>query len=322
VPLGEFELIARFFADGFTDRDDIVLGVGDDAAVVRVPAGSELVAAADTIVCGVHFPVATAAEHIGHRALAVNLSDVAAMGAAPCWCTLALTLPAVDEHWLQDFTRGFRELAVRHGVALIGGDTTRGPLTLTVQLLGLVPSGTAIRRSGARAGELVFVSGTVGDAAAGLALIQKEVRGAPAAHEAYLRQRFLAPTPRVELGLALRGIASAAIDISDGLHADVNKLLAASAVGAQLDLDQLPLSRGLLERQGIERARQLALSGGDDYELCFTVPVERAGEAERAAVAAGCPIHRVGVIEASAGVRYLENGRPVSVDAPGYDHFR
>jgi len=164
VPLGEFELIARFFADGFADRDDIVLGVGDDAAVVRVPAGSELVAAADTIVCGVHFPVETAAEHIGYRALAVNLSDLAAMGAAPCWCTLALTLPAVDERWLQDFTRGFRELAVRHGVALIGGDTTRGPLTLTVQLLGLVPGGTAIRRSGGatRSGSATVVERSAG----------------------------------------------------------------------------------------------------------------------------------------------------------------
>lgn len=320
MPIGEFELIARYFAEGFTDRADVVLGIGDDAAVVRVPAGSELVAAVDTIVAGVHFPAELAPEHIGYRVLAVNLSDLAAMGAAPCWCTLALTLPAAEEHWLQKFTQGFRELATRHGVALIGGDTTRGPLTATVQLLGLVPESTAVRRSGASAGELLFVSGTVGDAAGGLELIQGKTQLASAEDDVWLRRRFLAPTPRIELGLALRGIASAAIDISDGLHADAGKLLAASAVGASLDLDRLPLSRAL-QSLGLERARRLALNGGDDYELCFTVPAERVAAAERAAVASGCTISRIGVVEPATGVRYRDHGRPAPVEAPGYDHF-
>jgi thiamine-monophosphate kinase len=321
VPLGEFELIERYFTRGFAERDDVAIGVGDDAAVVRVPPGHELVAAVDTLVAGVHFPLDMAAEQVGYRALVVNLSDVAAMGASPCWCTLALTLPAVEERWLEGFSRGMRELALRHRVALIGGDTTRGPLTISVQILGVVPFGTALLRSGARPGDWVFVSGTPGDAIAGLGLIQGTLSVAQREDAEYLRQRFLAPTPRIELGLALRGIASAAIDVSDGLHADLGKLAAASGVGAEVRLERLPLSQALLDSQGQTRARQLALSGGDDYELCFTVPADRIADAERAATTAVCTIQHIGTIEEQPGLRYFENGRPVVAAASGYDHF-
>ena len=321
MSLGEFALIERFFAEGFARREDVAIGVGDDAAVVRVPAGSELVVAVDTIVSGVHFPEELAPEHVGYRALAVNLSDLAAMGAMPCWCTLALTLPRVDEGWLQDFTRGFRELAIGHGVALIGGDTTRGPLTLTVQILGLVPSGSAIRRSGAGAGDFIFVSGTPGDAAAGLGLIQGKNPKMQSEHDRFLRNRFLTPTPRVELGLALRGIASAAIDVSDGLHADLAKLMTASSTGAHVDLNQLPLSPALVDSQGVARARGLALGGGDDYELCFTVPADRLSAVRRAAAASECEITRIGVVEAETGMRCFDAGNLVTVDTTGYDHF-
>ncbi len=320
MSVGEFEIIERYFARGFGERDDVVLGVGDDAALVRVPAGCELVVAADTLVAGVHFPQSLAAEHVGFRVIAVNLSDLAAMGATPAWCTLALTLPEADERWLSDFSRGLRELALRHRVALIGGDTTRGALTLTLQILGFAPPGSALRRDGARAGDLIFVSGTPGDAAAGLALLQQGSSATAADDERYLLQRFLAPTPRVELGQALRGIASAAIDVSDGLLADLGKLLAASAVGARIDLEHLPLSGALLHSQGPARARTLALGGGDDYELCFTARVE-----QRAAVLAAaspvCRIREIGTVETRSGLRCFDHGRQVAVAATGFDHF-
>jgi thiamine-monophosphate kinase len=322
VPVGEFELIERYFADGFGKRDDVLLGVGDDAALVRVPPGCELVVAADTLVAGVHFPHDLAAEHIGYRVLAVNLSDIAAMGAAPAWCTLALTLPQADEQWLGDFTRGLRELAIRHRVALIGGDTTHGPLTLTLQIMGLVPAGSALRRDGAREGDLIFVSGTPGDAAAGLGLLQGPEAEWLDEDQRYLVERFRAPTPRVELGQALRGIASAAIDVSDGLHADLAKLLASSAAGARLDLADLPLSDALLRSFGREGALALALNGGDDYELCFTAPQARRAAVLQAATATSCAVKEIGVIEKQRGLRCFDRGRAVTIPDSGYDHFR
>lgn len=321
MPVGEFELIERYFASGFGERDDVVLGVGDDAALVRVPPGCELVVAADTLVAGVHFPPDLAAEHVGYRVLAVNLSDVAAMGAEPAWCTLALTLPQADERWLGDFSRGLRELARRHRVALIGGDTTRGPLTLTLQIIGLVPSGSALRRDGARVGDLIFVSGTPGDAAAGLALLQASPAGRSSAADHYLRERFLAPTPRVALGQSLRDFASAAIDLSDGLQADLGKLLTASGVGARVDLENLPLSDALLASESPERARELALGGGDDYELCLTARAERRAAVLAAAAACSCPIREIGIIESQAGLRCFDRGREVTLAVRGYDHF-
>ena len=229
----------------------------------------------DTIVAGVHFPPDTSAEDIGYRALAVNLSDIAAMGAMPAWATLALTMPAADESWLEGFCAGFFSLARAHDVTLIGGDTTAGPLTVTVQIMGHVPAGKALRRSGAQPGDLVFVSGHLGDAAAGLALIEKRADTSNAAHRDFLIERFLRPVPRIGLGKALRGLASATIDISDGLGADLGHILEASGVGARIDPDRLPRSRALIETFEPMRAFELALSGGDDYELCFTLAPER-----------------------------------------------
>jgi thiamine-monophosphate kinase len=241
MALTEFNLIERYFTRPAAAPDpDVILGIGDDAALVRVPTGMELAVATDTLVEGVHFPPQTAPETIGHKALAVNLSDMAAMGAEPRWATLALTLPQADEDWLTAFSSGFLALAAAEGVQLIGGDTTRGPLSITVQILGLLPSGSALRRSGACAGDLVYVTGTLGDA--GLALRMLQHAHGSAAVAAPLAQRLNQPQPRTQEGLALRGIASAAIDISDGLCADLGHILAASGVGAHINLAALPLS--------------------------------------------------------------------------------
>jgi thiamine-monophosphate kinase len=323
MALGEFELIGKYFSTAGAGREDVVLGVGDDAALVRVPSGHELVVAADTIVSGVHFPADLPAAAIGYRALAVNLSDMAAMGATPAWFTLALTMPKAEESWLAQFSGGLLELAAQHQVALIGGDTTGGPLTVSVQILGLAPAGMAIRRSGARAGDLVCLSGAVGDAAAGLQLLLDSERAASAEDRAYLIDRFVRPTPRVSLGLLLRDIATAAIDLSDGLLADLGKLAAASGMGARLELERLPLSPALVRCAGAEEgARNCALQGGDDYELCFTVPAANFESLRRSLEVAGHSIHAIGVIEPQPGVRCYDHGDPVDLELTGYDHFR
>jgi thiamine-monophosphate kinase len=320
MSLGEFELIKRFFADAGPRCEDVILGIGDDAALVRVPDGTELVVTVDTIVSGVHFPPETPAQDIGYRALAVNLSDIAAMGAMPAWATLALTLPAADERWLEEFCAGFFSLARAHDVTLIGGDTTSGPLTITVQIMGHVPTGKAVRRSGAHVGDSIYVSGHVGDAAAGLALLQKRAQAADARHREELIARFLRPEPRIGLGCGLRGIASAMIDVSDGLGADLGHILEASGVGARIDAGQLPLSRALKETFEPERALDLALGGGDDYELCFTVTREHEPLIPGIAARTACELCRIGVIESQPGLRF-EDGHPVPPSQRGFEHF-
>jgi thiamine-monophosphate kinase len=322
MSLGEFELIRRFFSQGGPQRADVSLGVGDDAALVRVPEGAELVVAADTIVAGVHFPPNTAPQDIGYRALAVNLSDMAAMGATPAWATLALTLPTVDAAWLEAFSEGFFALARLHEVMLIGGDTTSGPLSVTVQIMGWVPEGTALKRSGARIGDLVFVSGEIGDAAAGLALIEGRASTASAAFRDHLQARFWRPLPRVALGLALRGVASAAIDISDGLAADLTHVLDASRVGARLELERLPLSTALAATLGAQRSVESALAGGDDYELCFTLSPDHQHLLSAVAAEGGCAVTRVGVVEEPPGLRLYRDGVAAPIPVRGYEHFR
>jgi thiamine-monophosphate kinase len=321
MSLGEFELIRRFFTQAGPRRADVALGIGDDAALVRVPEGTDLVAAVDTIVSGVHFPQDTSPADIGYRALAVNLSDMAAMGATPAWATLALTLPTVDETWLAAFCEGFFGLARRYDVMLIGGDTTSGPLSVTVQIMGHVPGGTALRRGGARAGDLIIVSGHVGEAAAGLALVKQSVKAETRSSGERLRQRFFRPEPRVALGQGLRPVASAAIDISDGLAADLTHILEASQVGARLELERLPISQELDTSVDTERALALALTGGDDYELCFTVAPDRESLLARVAAEAGCELTRVGVIEKTPGLRLFRGGIETRIEARGYDHF-
>jgi thiamine-monophosphate kinase len=236
---GEFDIIAKYF-DRRTTRGDVLLGIGDDAAVLSVPADRRLVVAMDTIVEGVHFPQGTAAADIGYRALAVNLSDLAAMGAQPAWMTLSLSAPVSDAAWFEGFSRGLFELAERYHVALVGGDTVKGPLVVTVQIAGIVETDRWLTRAGARPGDLLFVSGAPGEAAAGLAAIQRTLPITSATQQ--LRQRFVRPEPRVSLGRQLRGIATAAMDVSDGLLTDLDKLTAASGCGARVDVDALPLS--------------------------------------------------------------------------------
>ncbi len=322
MPLGEFELIAKYFSRGAQGRPDVVLGVGDDAALLRVPEGRELVVAADTVVSGVHFPSGIPPAAIGHRALAVNLSDLAAMGATPAWFTLALTLPRVDEEWLAEFSRGLFELAGRFGMALVGGDTTSGPLAITVQAMGHATPGTSILRSGARSGDDIYLSATTGDAAAGLAVLQGELDIASETARADLIDRFLWPEPRVELGAALVGVASAGIDVSDGLLADLGKLLAASDCGGRLDLDLPPVSPALMQVADPRAALGFAAAGGDDYELCFTAPPGNAAAVERIAAALAIPLTRIGVVESAKGLRCFRDGREVQVQAGGFDHFK
>lgn len=317
MPPGEFELIERFFTGRGAVRDDVRLSVGDDAAIVTPRIGAELVLALDTIVADVHFPADTSGRFVGHRALAVNLSDLAAMGAEPAWALLGLTLPAADDFWLAGFAAGFDELARRFGVALVGGDTTRGPLAATVTVGGWVPRGAALTRSGAKPRDDLWVSGTPGDAGAGLAILQGKLAAGSAAREELLR-RFLLPEPRVNLGLALRGIASACIDISDGLAGDLAKLCRASGVGARLDCPRLPRSASVLEAAGEGASMRFALSAGDDYEILFTAPAPARRQIESLATVA--PVTLIGEITATPGMQLQGAGLERDL-VHGFDHF-
>lgn len=320
--MDEFELIARYFSHLGAARADVPLGVGDDAALLRVPQDAELAASVDTLVAGRHFPEKSHARSIGHRAMAVNLSDLAAMGARPAWAMLALTLPRADPDWLEGFARGLDELARTHGVALVGGDTTAGPLAVTVQIMGHVPRGAALRRAGGREGDVLAVSGTIGDAGAGLALVMGALETHDAAASTELLRRFEYPTPRVELGMAARGIASAAMDVSDGIAGDLVKLAAASGLKAQVDVDRLPLSRALVSVAGMERARDFALGGGDDYELLFSIPPDRFDTLAAAAAELNLTLTAIGELRRGNGVRWALEGRPYVPAAQGYSHFR
>lgn len=316
MALGEFAIIDRYFRRR-SRRDDVLLGVGDDAALLAPPPGRALVAAADTLVEGRHFLRDAPGRSVGHQALAVNLSDLAAMGADPAWALLSLSLPEVREPWLEDFAAGFHSLADAQGVELVGGDTVRGPLVVTVAVLGFVEQALALRRSGARPGDALYVSGSPGEAAAGLELLR---RGAAMDSDDPLVLRCLYAQPRLELGRALRGRASAAMDVSDGLLGDLGKLCAAGGVGARLDLDALPVSDRLLDACGREAGERLVLHGGDDYELLFTLPAADADRYERQ-LPQGLPLSRIGVIEAGRDVRCERDGQVVTQAGAGYDHF-
>ena len=319
--ISEFGLIERYFSSGMAARSDVLLGVGDDAALLATPAGQTLALSLDTLVEGVHFPVSTSAENIGYKALAVNLSDMAAMGAEPAWMLLGLTLPKVDEAWLEGFCRGLSQLAAEHRVALVGGDTTRGPLTISVQICGFVSATQALRRDGARVGDLIYVTGQLGDAGLGLQRVLGtcELAMAPARCD-YFISRLERPTPRIAAGLALRGLATAAIDISDGLAGDLGHILKASRVGALLNVDAIPAAT---EVRGLSKQWwNLPLSAGDDYELCFTVPSAHQTALERAMTGLGCPISCIGQIEAAPGMRLQRSsGEVIPNRAEGYQHF-
>jgi len=319
--VSEFELIGKYFSRLGAERNDVRIGVGDDGAVLAPPASRELVVVTDTLVEGIHFPLRSPPSSIGHRAFAVNLSDIAAMGAEPAWALLALTLPASDEEWLADFARAAGDLCRRHAVALVGGDTTRGPLSINVTLIGIVPVGVALERRGGKPGDAVFVTGSPGDAAAGLALEQNRLHMADPMSAQILRDRFLFPTPRCEVGVALRGLASACIDVSDGLGGDLEKLCAASGCGAEIDAAALPVSEALLAAVGRDVAREYALTGGDDYELLFTVPLSRLGAMTHAITMGLGPVTRIGALVSGTGVRVSARGGVMQFSGTGFDHF-
>ena len=319
MPLSEFSIIAQYFTRP-SRRDDVVVGVGDDAALLEIPREMQLAVSVDALVAGRHFPLETSPDAIGYKALAVNLSDMAAMGANPAWVTLALTLPEANADFVAAFAAGFYRLAEAYGIELVGGDTVRGPLQAVVQIHGLVPRGKALTRAGARDGDHLFVTGTLGDAGAGLRLVQGQLSCEDKC-AGELRRRLDYPSPRVRAGLSLRDIASAAIDISDGLLADLGHILDASSVGVEIELDAIPVSaalKGCLS-DSVDRLR-LSLTAGDDYELCFTVPEEKLAELQRVAADWDCSVTRIGRIRSGSGIGVCNGELPSDLIA-GFDHF-
>lgn len=318
--MGEFELIRRYFQRPPT-RADVVVGSGDDCALLRVPPDQLLAVSTDTLVSGVHFFADVDPVALGHKALAVNLSDLAAMGAEPAWVSLALTLPAINEDWVAGFARGFLGLAERFGVELVGGDMTRGPLSMTISVKGLVPEGQALPRNGAQVGDILCVTGALG--AAALAVRQRlgEMSNMPA-YQTELQQRLEWPEPRVALGLALRGLASSCLDLSDGLASDLGHVLHASGVGACIELARLPLAKPL-QTLPTSLAWSLALAGGDDYELCFTLPAKRADCLPELARQTGVPISQIGhIVPGSPQIDWQLNGLSQHLQLQGWDHFK
>ncbi len=315
----EFALIRRFFDRPLKD-DSVRLGIGDDAALIVPEPGHDLVCAVDTIVAGIHYPDDLPPFDIGYRSLSINLSDIAAMGARPRWMTLALTIPSADTGWLAQFSEGLFTAAAEAGVSLVGGDTTRGqPVVVSVQLLGDVDPHKTMRRSGAKPGDGIFVTGAPGDAAAGLSLLKS---GSDQTGESeYLIGRFVRPTARVSFAASIAQIASAAIDLSDGLYADCQKLLIASKVGAVLDISRLPLSAEILAKFDFEDAIDLALAGGDDYELCFTASRSYEAELHDLAKQNQLQVTRIGKVESGDRISCTKDGAPFEYTNPGYRHF-
>ncbi|GBG14175.1 thiamine-monophosphate kinase [Novimethylophilus kurashikiensis] len=314
----EFSLIERFFT---RPAPSATLGVGDDAALFAVSPGMELAVSTDMLVAGTHFFPDVDPRKLGWKTLAVNVSDLAAMGAQPKWATLSLALPEIDEIWLGAFAEGFFQCANQYGVELIGGDTTRGPLNLSVTIFGEVPRGQALRRDRAEVGDDVWVSGTLGGPALGLAALQSRASLENDALQQCV-QALEQPWPRVELGLALRGIAHAAIDISDGFLADLGHILERSRVGANIEFDALPAHAALVPKIGSSQIKQCVLAGGDDYELCFTAPAGQREAISAIATQLGLGLSRVGCIVPGDSALVLDaSGNPLSIERTGYDHF-
>jgi len=315
----EFDLIRRYFT---RPAPGTLLGVGDDAALLQVSKGHVLAVSTDMLVSGTHFLPNADPFLLGHKTLAVNLSDMAAMGATPRWATLAIALPDADEAWLERFSAGFFALAQQYGVELVGGDTTRGPLNLCVTIMGEVPQGRALLRSGAKTGDEIWVSGRLGDAALALAHLQQRIAlsGADFAACAPALNR---PQPRVSLGIALRGIANSLIDISDGLLADLGHILDASQVAAEIDFSLLPISLELRGHVHQSLGKQCALSGGDDYELCYTAPAARHADILGIGARLELPLTCIGNVVAGRGCFVHDAaGNPIILEVGGYDHFR
>ena len=333
-PLGEFDLIQRFFKAGAdamrpNEANVIALGIGDDCALVKIGAGEEIVITSDMLVEGRHFFMNADPELLGRKALAVNLSDLAAMGAKPIGFTLAIALPTVDIVWLEAFSKGLFAVANQYSCPLIGGDTTAGPLTISITAFGSIPSGKAIRRSGAKVGNDIWTSGTIGDARLALAALRHEIT-LPESDLKQIEHRMHNPTPRVELGMKIRELASAALDISDGLLGDLHHILKQSQVSAEVFLDQLPKSE-TLQKQSEDIQNQFAASGGDDYEICFTAPIEKRGVIDEISRVLNLPLTRIGSITEKVGAvekLYLLNKNGDLLDETksavllkSFDHF-
>ncbi|MDW6001633.1 thiamine-phosphate kinase [Vibrio mangrovi] len=320
---GEFSLIDRFFKQRQAQRKDVQLGIGDDCAIVKVPEQVRLAISTDTMVSGTHFLPDANPAWVAHKALASNLSDLASMGATPAWCSLALTLPETDTEWLSQFCDAFFELASYYNIQLIGGDTTRGPLSITLTVHGFVPEDQVLTRQGAKVGDWIYVTGTLGDSKAGLELI---LSGEQMVHPsgAELEKRHYLSSPRVLAGQALLKLASSAIDISDGLAADVQHILECSGVGASIDVSCLPVSKELLQYLGddIVKAQQYALTSGEEYELCFTVSEGNKGSLESALSHCDTPLTCIGQIRPQGQWELHDKGKPLAWNLTGYDHFR
>ena len=321
MPQSEFDIIESYFNQQQIKRDDVILGIGDDAAILVSPSDKQLVIAIDTLISGVHFPANASAEDIGYKALAVNLSDLAAMGAEPAWFTLALSMPESNSEWLAGFAKGLFSMAGQYQMQLIGGDTTRGPLTVSVQVAGYVPPGKGLRRAGAKSGDNIYVTGTLGDAALGLRCLQQPER---LLENQQAIAKLNRPRPRVDVGRAIRDIATACIDISDGLLADLGHVLEQSRLGASVDRQLIPMSEPLHALcEADENNYRLALSGGDDYELCFCAPVNKAQAIKLLSDNLSIPISCIGVIEPQPGLRIHHAGQDCIMSTePGYEHFK
>jgi thiamine-monophosphate kinase len=322
----EFDIIRNYFSNIGNPPDWLVAGVGDDAAIVTPDPEQQLLIAVDTLNVGIHFPANTSAEDIGYKSLAVNVSDIAAMGGQPLWFTLALSLPEIDHDWLRGFASGLSEMAGHYNLVLVGGDTTKGPLSITIQIAGGVERGKALCRSGAKTGDDIYVTGTLGDAAGGLQFIKQDLEEYTP-HQQSLVKSLHRPTPRVEIGKLLSGQATACIDISDGLAADLGHILEASSdndkvLGAEINLESIPLSESL-KQSGLELEKQynLAMYGGDDYELCFTAPSSQRDAMESLGQQVDCRINRIGIVTGKPGLVVVDKQQKKDLTMKGYDHF-
>jgi thiamine-monophosphate kinase len=320
MPATEFEIIERYFRQAAKQSKSVVCGIGDDAAVVELPPGQQLVVSTDTLVSGVHFFQDADPSDVGYKSLAVNMSDMAAMGADPLWVTMCLTLPDNNIDWIRKFADGFFTLADRYSVSLVGGDLTHGPLSISIQIMGAVPAGKALKRSGAKPGDLVYVTGRLGLAALAVAVLKGETTIYQQPPSICL-DKLNRPVPRLEIGSRLRGIAGAVIDISDGLAGDLGHILDASSAGAEIELNKVPVAAEL-RKLDAAAMWQYALNGGDDYELCFTLPVTQQEKLEQAILKLDFPVTCIGRIIKSNGITWLQGGKPYKeIVSGGYRHF-
>ncbi|WP_045857071.1 thiamine-phosphate kinase [Teredinibacter purpureus] len=316
--MNEFDLINRYFKRG-AKCNTVTLGIGDDCSLVQIPQGQQLAISVDTLVADVHFPANGDPEQIAERALCVSLSDLAAMGARPLWFTLSLTLPNANEQWVGAFSAGLFRIASQFGCELIGGDTTKGPLAISIQVMGSVEPGKAFTRGGAEPGDRVYVTGNLGDGAAALAIMERRLKAdSESAH--YLNDRYYRPGPRFYEANALIGHVSAAIDISDGLLADLGHICNASQVGAEIFVESLPLSAAVLKCASTQQQHQWALSGGDDYQLCFTVPQQHVAAVE-ALIDQGLKASVIGIVSREMGIKCSLLGESFATTTTGYNHF-